>query len=143
MLSWLGTLIILAGVGQLIIAAASLSIPYLLDWKEETKRLRPLTREVFWTYACYIFSTNIALGIVSITCSAALLAKGPLALAILCYAFFYWGVRLTIQLFIMDKSTASIPNTFWYKLGNVMITLLFVYLTIVYAMSATHQLGWW
>ena len=48
------TSIQLAGGIQLAIALASLAIPGQLGWREETRRLTPLTREVFWTYAAYI-----------------------------------------------------------------------------------------
>jgi len=40
-------LIRMAGIGQLLLAAASLAIPRVLGWKEELARLRPLTRQVF------------------------------------------------------------------------------------------------
>ena len=54
--------VVLAGVGQLGLASGSLAIPRVLGWREETKRLTRLTRQVFWTYAYYIWSTNICMG---------------------------------------------------------------------------------
>ena len=48
------TAIRLAGAAQLALALASLAIPSVLGWREETRKLRPLTRQVFWTYAAYI-----------------------------------------------------------------------------------------
>jgi len=46
--------VFVAGVGQLALIVASLAIPRVLRWREETAKLRPLTRQVFWTYAIYI-----------------------------------------------------------------------------------------
>ena len=58
----LRTAVFLAGLTQIAIAASSLAIPRLLHWREETAGLVPLTRQVFWTYAGYIFATNLAFG---------------------------------------------------------------------------------
>ena len=46
-------MLVAAGVGQLALVAASLAIPRALRWPEDLARLRPLTRQVFWTYAGY------------------------------------------------------------------------------------------
>ena len=59
------TLIFYAGVGQLILVIGSLAIPYVLNWAEDTARLRPLTRQVFWTYAGYIWGTNLSFALLS------------------------------------------------------------------------------
>ena len=59
------TLLIAAGVGQLILISAGLAIPRVLRWPEDVARLRPLTRQVFWTYAGYIWATNLSFGLVS------------------------------------------------------------------------------
>ena len=53
-------LVVAAGVGQLVLVAASLAIPRALRWPEDLAKLRPLTRQVFWTYAGYIWATNLA-----------------------------------------------------------------------------------
>ena len=78
----LTTLVFLAGVGQLCLVAASLLIPRVLRWRDDVAQLRPLTRQVFWTYAAYIWSTNLFFGIISVTMPAQLAAGGPLSLAV-------------------------------------------------------------
>jgi hypothetical protein len=40
----LPALVFVAGVGQLILITASLAIPRVVGWREETAKLRPLTR---------------------------------------------------------------------------------------------------
>jgi len=59
-------LVLLAGLGQLALVLASLAIPSVLNWREDTAKLRPLTRQVFWTYALYIWSINLAFGLLSL-----------------------------------------------------------------------------
>ena len=58
-------MLVAAGVGQLILCSASLAIPRVLRWPEDLARLRPLTRQVFWTYAGYIWATNLSFGLIS------------------------------------------------------------------------------
>jgi hypothetical protein len=58
-------LVFVAGVGQLALVVASLAIPRVLGWRQQTARLRPLLRQVFWTYALYILCTNLCFGLVS------------------------------------------------------------------------------
>lgn len=52
-------LLVGAGVAQLILVVTSLAIPRLLNWKGDLAKVRPLTRQVFWTYAAYIWVTNL------------------------------------------------------------------------------------
>ena len=56
-------LLILAGIGQLALALGSLTIPTVLGWREDTAKLKNLTRQVFWTYAGYTWATNVAFGL--------------------------------------------------------------------------------
>ena len=87
-------LVVAAGVGQLVLVAASLAIPRVLRWSEDLARLRPLTRQVFWTYAGYIWATNLAFGLVSTFAPGWLLDRTPLAGAVCGFIATYWGARL-------------------------------------------------
>ena len=120
----------LAGMIQLAIALASLAIPHELGWSEETKRLEPLTREVFWTYAVYIWSTNVALGLVSLMAATDLASGTVLARSVTGYALLYWGARLGIQLVCFGKHA---PEGLRFKLAEGALTLAFAVLTAIYA----------
>jgi hypothetical protein len=74
--------VLLAGVGQLGLAIASLAIPRLLDWRADVAQLRPLTRQVFWTYAGYIWFTNLCFGLVSTFGPARLLDRSSVAMMV-------------------------------------------------------------
>ncbi len=73
------TIVRLAGAGQLLLAAVSLTVPRTLGWREETAKLRPLTRHVFWTYAAYIFIAHVCFGLLSALAPRLLLDGSPLA----------------------------------------------------------------
>lgn len=128
------TLLILAGVGQLALALGSLALPRILRWGEDTARLRPLTRQVFWTYAAYIWVTNICFGVISTFMPDRLLDHSPLARVVTGYITVYWGARVLVQFFYFDRSEAP-PGAF-YKMAEVALVGLFIFLTVVYGRAA-------
>ena len=124
----------LAGLGQLGLALGSLAIPRVLRWSEETAKLRPLTRQVFWTYAAYIWTTNVTFGILSAFAPGLLLDRSPLARAVAGYITAYWGARMLIQIFYFDRSDAPIGAL--YRVADAALLTLFIYLTAVYGYLA-------
>ena len=80
--AWLQIAILFAGIGQLAIVLGSLSIPHVLRWGDDVAKLRPLTRQVFWTYAGYIWGTNLCFGLISTLAPGWLLDGSPLAAAV-------------------------------------------------------------
>ena len=85
------TPLITAGVGQLVLISASLAIPRVLRWPEDVARLRPLTRQLFWTYAGYIWATNLSFGLISTFAPGWLLDGTPLTGAVCGFIATYWG----------------------------------------------------
>jgi ABC-type amino acid transport system permease subunit len=127
-------LLILAGLGQLALAAGSLALPRILRWSDDTAKLRPLTRQVFWTYAAYIWVTNICFGLISTFAPEWLLDRSPLARVVTGYIAVYWGTRLLVQIFYFDRSEA--PPGAIFKVGEVALVGVFFYLTAVYGYAA-------
>jgi hypothetical protein len=122
--------VVLAGLGQLGLAAGSLAIPRVLGWREETTKLTRLTRQVFWTYAGYIWGTNVCMGALSALAPGWLLAGTPLARAVCGYIALYWGARLLLQLFCYDRAAVT---TAALRLAEIALTLLFLFLAATYA----------
>lgn len=85
------TLLVLAGLGQLGLALGSLAVPRVLRWTEDTAKLRPLTRQVFWTYAAYVWATNVSFGLLSTFAPHVLLDRSGLARVVSGYITAYWG----------------------------------------------------
>jgi hypothetical protein len=122
-------LVVLAGLGQLGLAAGSLAIPRVLGWREETMRLTRLTRQVFWTYSVYIWGTNVCMGALSAFAPALLLDGGPLARAVCGYTALYWGARLALQLFCYDR---AVVTTAALRVAEVALAVLFLFFTATY-----------
>jgi len=122
-------LVVLAGLGQLGLAAGSLAIPRVLGWREETIRLTRLTRQVFWTYAAYIWGTNVCMGALSAFAPALLLDGSPLARSVCAYIALYWGARLLLQLFCYDR---AVVTTAALRLAEIVLAALFAFLAATY-----------
>ena len=129
-------LVVLAGLGQLALALASLAIPRVLRWREDTAKLRPLTRQVFWTYAAYIWCTNVSFGVVSTLAPERLLDRSPLARRVSGFIALYWGGRVLVQFFWFDRSDA--PPGVHVKVAEVALVALFVACTALYGWIAVR-----
>lgn len=131
-------LVFVAGVGQLMLIVASLAIPRVLRWREETAKLRPLTRQVFWTYAIYIWCTNLAFGLVSLR-PEWLLDQSSLAGCVTGFMTAYWAGRLLIQFFYFDRSDA--PQGAHVRIAEVALVVLFIFLAMTYSAATLYNLG--
>ena len=127
-------LVFFAGLGQLALAIGSLAIPYLLGWREDVAKLRPLTRQVFWNYSAYIWVTNVAFGLLSTFAPGALLDGSTLARAVSAFIVLYWGGRLAVQFLYFDRS--AMPRGPLFVLGEAALVSLFCYLALVYGAAA-------
>ena len=117
---------------------ASLAIPKALGWREETQKLRPLIRQVFWTYAAYIWCFNLSFGLVSVFATDSLLDRSLLAGIVTAFIAVYWAARVAVQFAYFDRSDA--PAGPVYTAAEVALVLLFVSLTGIYALAAWHDL---
>jgi hypothetical protein len=137
--AWLPTLVLAAGLGQLALIVASLAIPRALRWPEEMAKLRPLTRQVFWTYAGYIWVTNLSFGLLSTFAPDSLLNRSPLAAAVSAFMGLYWAARLVIQFAYFDRRDA--PRGTIFRLAEAALVGLFIYLACVYGTAFAFNLG--
>ncbi|TVY04183.1 hypothetical protein [Cohnella terricola] len=127
-------LIRLAGIMQLGVALGSLAVPYLLQWRSELSNVRLLTRQIFWTYAAYIFCTNLFFSVLSIFLAPKLADGTELSIAVNLFIALYWGARLGIQFFYFDKK--GLPSSGIYRYGEWALTLCFAYFTLVFGGAA-------
>jgi hypothetical protein len=129
----------LAGLGQLALAAASTAIPFVLRWRAETAALRPLLRQIFWIYAGYILGFHVAFGLLSLLAPGWLLDGSGLAAAVSGFIATYWSVRLTLQFTYLDRSDA--PQGRWFSAAEVALVSLFVFLSATYAGALVANLS--
>ena len=137
-ISWHG-LLVGAGASQLILVVASLAIPSLLNWKSDLSKLRPLTRQVFWTYAAYIWVTNLTFGLLSTITPGLLLDRSPLAGFVCGFIAVYWAARVVIQFAYFDRT--DVPKGPFFVVGEIALVTLFAGLTVVYGSLVVRAFG--
>lgn len=123
-----------AGVMQLGVVAGSLAVPYLLHWRQDLISVRALTRQVFWTYAAYIWFTNLFFAVLSIFLPSELIDGTALASAVCLFIALYWGARLGTQFFYFDKK--GLPRGGIYRYGEWLLVLCFAFFAVVYGLAA-------
>jgi len=128
-----------AGLAQLAIAASSLLIPRLLGWKRDVARLQPLTANVFWTYAGYVFATNVAFGLLSALMPQRLAEHSPLAIAVSAFIALYWLSRLVIQFVVFDRADAGGAPLF--RVARLLYIAGFASIGAVYSLTAISGLS--
>jgi hypothetical protein len=120
----------LAGLLQIVLSLGSLAIPRILKWKIELRKVPKLMSQMFWTYAAYILVINLSFGLISLFGVQEMMAKTFLAKALSVFIFLYWFARVLIQFFYFD--TKSAPKGTIYKLGEIGLITIFIFLAVVY-----------
>jgi hypothetical protein len=132
-------LVLLSGVGQFVLCAASPFIPVILKWPAQLRALPKLLRQVFWTYAAYILSTHLIFAAVSIFAARWLLDGSVMATIMAGFIALWWGARLVIHL--IGFETAEVPDEGWHLVAKRALGLLFMGLTTVYVLAVCFNLG--
>lgn len=124
-------LIFLAGLAQIALVLGSLAIPKILNWRAELAKVNLLIKQMFWVYAAYILVINLCFGLLSICAYRDLTNGSTLAMLIDGFIAVYWISRVLIQFLYFDR--ASFPTGKWNRLGEVVLIVVFAFLSIVYS----------
>jgi hypothetical protein len=106
----------------------------VLAWRRELRRLCDLSRHMIWTHAAFVVMTIVAFGVISLFNAGLLSAGGQLARWFCGFVAVFWGSRLVVQFFVFD-ARPHLTNRF-LAVGYHTLTLVFAYLTAVYAYTA-------
>jgi hypothetical protein len=119
-----------AGIGHFAIGAASLGVPSALGWREDVAKLKPINRQIFYTYAGYILTINVLFGVIATFGAPWLIERTPLAACVTGFIAAYWGVRVLLQFAYYDRK--STPKGLKYTVGEAVFVTLFAALTVVF-----------
>ena len=143
MTDFLQVAVLVAGCLHFALLTASFSVPGVLRWRDELRKVEPLTRQLFLVHGAFIVLTIIAFGVISVSLSRALVGGSELGLAMAAFIGVFWLCRLLVQLFYFQAETHL---THWVlRLGYRGLTVLFLFFTVVYfavAWANVRSLGW-
>jgi hypothetical protein len=125
----LSTLVLIAGILQLSVLVASALVPYQLDWRNELKSLPKLHRQLYFIYGGYVVLGIVTLGMLSLVYANELASASGLARGVCIYAVLFWGIRLSLQVFLDAKPFLV---KWWLRAGYHLLTLLFIYFTLLF-----------
>lgn len=137
----LEALVRLGGLVHLAIAAASLAVPSLLDWRGRLAVLDPFHRRLFWVYAAFILYVNLGFGVLSLLAAHALAAGVGLGRPLSAFIALYWLLRLGVQLAVFDHR--EVANGRLARLGYHALTGGFVFLIVVFGLAAIRPPWAW
>lgn len=120
-----------AGVAHFAVVAASLYVPRALGWREDVAKLKPINRQIFYTYAGYILTINLLFGLIATFGAPWLVERTPLAACVTGFIAAYWGVRVLLQFVYYDRK--STPKGLKYTVGEAVFVTLFAVLTVVFS----------
>jgi hypothetical protein len=138
MTEYLRWAVLVAGCLHFALLTASFSVPGVLRWRDELRKVEPLTRQLFLVHGGFIVFTIIAFGVISVTLPGALVRGGELGLALTAFIALFWLCRLLVQLFYFQ---AEKHLTHWIlRVGYRGLTVLFLFFTVVYFAAAWANL---
>lgn len=131
--------LLFAGFGLTLLVIASLWIPRVLGWKEKISGLTPLMKELWWTYSFYVWATNTFFAVMCLCFRDWFLSGTPPAAALAFFIFLWWTLRVYLQFFGFDLR--EVKNSKFNGIAKNLLTLLFLYLMIFFAIIVWWNLG--
>lgn len=133
-------LLICCGIGHFALCLGSTFIPKTLQWNVQLASVRPLMRQMFWTYAAYILVLNFFIGFLSVFAAGELLNHSVLAKSLTLFISSYWLGRVAVQFIYFDRSDA--PKGWFYTVGEIALVGLFSIFTLAYLTAFFFNLSW-
>ena len=127
-------LLYLAATAHLGILLAGSLVPKALDWKHHFRELPKLLRQLFWVYGVFIMLVVMSFSILTFVHAEAMVAGDAVARSLCAMIAVFWGLRLMVQIFVFDTKPFLVNG--WYRFGDHMLTLTFIFLTGVYGAAA-------
>jgi len=127
---WLSLSLWVAGAGHCCVLVASFQVPYRLKWEEDLAKLATFNRKLMWVYGGFTVYTVAAFGLMTLALHRELMRGESAALALACFIGFYWLLRVVVD--FAYYSHQDWPKGAAFRLGHVLLTSLFVFLSSSY-----------
>lgn len=127
----------LAGAGHFCVLIASFQVPYRLRWKEDLAKLTSFNRKLMWVHGGFTVYTIIAFGAMSLALHEEMLRGDRAALALAFFMGLYWLLRIIVD--FAYYSHEDWPSGTLFRVGHVLLTALFVFLSSSYLSVALRH----
>jgi len=128
-------MLMLAGALQIVVAAANLPLTWILRFGREQRKLTPIVRQIHRVHHVYLVGLLVVFGAVSLGFPDELSGGGGLGRFLSGVLALFWGARLAVQRLYYDREFLR-----HHRAGDVAFSLIFAFLSGVYAASAAGAL---
>jgi hypothetical protein len=118
----------LAGILQLVIAAANFFAPAKLHYRENLAKVSPIIRQIFTVHSIYIVLVLIGFGLICLLFPNDLCGGGALGRFLCGFLAVFWGLRVVLQFAYYDSAIKK-EN----PLGTLCFGTAFIYLATIFA----------
>ncbi|RAV97717.1 hypothetical protein [Pseudochryseolinea flava] len=122
----------ITGTLLILLALMHIALPKYFKWKEESRALSLITRQILYVHTVFIGITLLLMGLLCLCYSHALIHE-QLGRVILLGLFLFWLLRLFFQFFVYS------PKLWRGKLFETTVHIIFsslwIYFTSVFVMS--------
>jgi hypothetical protein len=130
----LPTLLRIGGLVHFGVLGVTACVPRMLNWRSELAVLSPFLRRLVWVYGVFISLVIAGFGTLSLLHVDVLSSGAPFARSFCAFVASFWLVRLIVQFFVFDARPLLRRRVLKY--GYHGLTVVFVYLVLVYALAA-------
>lgn len=127
------TLLRLAGVLLLLLAAVNLYVPKRFAWADELQRLSLLNRQIFVVHAGFIVLMILLMAALTLALPRDLMAPSRLSRALLAGMGLFWLVRLLVQWFVYDSRIWRGHR--FYTAMHYVFTAVWIYFSATFAFA--------
>lgn len=138
--SWMSLALWLAGAGHFCVLIASFQVPGRLGWKEDLAKLTSFNRKLMWVHGGFAVYTILSFGVLTLLLHDEMLRGQRAGLVLAAFIGFYWLLRVVVD-FTYYKH-AHWPKGRVFMVGHVLLTLLFVFLSLTYLGIAVQHWLW-
>lgn len=126
-----------AGILHLLIASANFFLPKKIDLQANLQKVSPFIRQIFHVHTVYLVLVSFFFSSLCFLFPEELTSGQPMGRFLSAFISIYWFLRVSIQFFYYDpgiKRKYPIPHWFF--------SAAFLYLGVVFAISATRKILW-
>ena len=127
---WLSLALWLAAVGHFCVLIASFQVPSRLRWSEDLAQLTSFNRKLMWVHGGFTVYTIVAFGVMSLALHGEMMQGDRAALSLAFFIGFYWLLRIVVD--FAYYSHRDWPQGMAFRIGHVLLTSLFVFLSASY-----------
>lgn len=135
---WISLALWLAGVGHFAVLVASFQVPYRLGWKEDLAKLTSFNRKLMWVHGAFAVYTIISFGALTLLLHDEMLQGQRTGVALAAFIGIYWLLRIVVDFTYYDHS--DWPKGRAFAAGHVLLTSLFIFLSVTYLVVAVMHL---